>query len=52
MRQHTILFVSFAFLFGLISCSIETEEVLEVALLKRQGLAYQVNSDTPFTGPY
>ena len=49
MRQHTVLFISFVFLFGLTSCSTETE-VLETALLERQGLAYQVNSDTPFTG--
>ena len=49
MRQHTVLFISFVFLFGLTSCSTETE-VLETALLERQGLVYQVNSDTPFTG--
>ena len=49
MRQHAVLFISFVFLFGLTSCSTETE-VLETALLERQGLAYQVNSDTPFTG--
>lgn len=43
-------FCVFILLFALTSCSTETEEVLETALLERQGLAYQVNSDTPFTG--
>ena len=49
MRQHAVLFISFLFLFGLTSCSTDTE-VLETALLERQGLVYEVNSDTPFTG--